>query len=74
LNQAEFKNTIAEAEKLGENAVNLLKSFEGMIKSQYGNMNSEQAIKLAQAMNESRLDERVKDFEKQIKDLSKAFK
>jgi hypothetical protein len=74
LNQAEFKNTIKEAELLGENAVNLLKSFEGMVKAQFGNINSEQAIKLAQMMNESKLDDRVKDFEKQIKDLSKGFK
>lgn len=74
MSQQEFnKEALKGVDKIGEGAVEMINSFEKLIKQTYYNLGKEEAIKLAEMIKKTKLDKKVKDFEKQIKDLSKQF-
>jgi hypothetical protein len=74
MSQQEFnKDALKGIEKIGQGAVEMISSLESLIKQSYSSLGKDEAIKLAEMMNKTRLDKKVKQFEKEIKDLSKQF-
>lgn len=76
MSQQEFnqQEALDSVKKIGEGALEMIGSLEKIITSSYSNLGEAGAKQLAEAMKASKFDSRVVEFEKQIKDLSKAFK
>jgi ATP-dependent helicase/DNAse subunit B len=67
MNPQEFEGV----NKIKEGAIDMIKSLENLIKNNYSNIGEEGAKKLAEAMNSFGVQEKIKEFKKELNDLNK---
>ena len=75
MSQQESKEKMLNDVKiLGEGALGMIKSLDKMVKGSFAQMGEKEALAFAKQLKDTKMDKKVEEFKKQIKDLSKTFK